>query len=48
MLFARYAMLQMGKGNPGAAREALERANRLEPNLPQVTQLMSKLAAESP
>jgi hypothetical protein len=45
MLFARYAMLMMKSGNGGNARLALERANGLEPNLPQVIGLMNKLAA---
>lgn len=45
MLYARYAQLMISLGNHGMAREVLERANRLEPNLPQVAQLMSKLGA---
>ncbi len=43
MLYARYALLMMNQENFGLAKEALDRANRLEPNLPQVAKLMSRL-----
>jgi tetratricopeptide (TPR) repeat protein len=45
MLFARYAHLMIGEENYGSAREALERAAKLEPNLPQVAQLQARLSA---
>ena len=45
MLFARYAQLQINKGNHGIAREAVDRAARLEPDLPQVAQITSRLGA---
>lgn len=45
MLYARYAQLMISQANYGMAREALETAGRLEPDLPQVASLMAKLAS---
>ncbi|MGE0711852.1 MAG: DUF4388 domain-containing protein [Planctomycetota bacterium] len=45
MLYARYAHLMIGAENFGSAREALERAAKLEPALPQVAQLQARLSA---
>jgi tetratricopeptide (TPR) repeat protein len=43
MFWARFAHAMIESQNFGKAREALERAGRLDPNLPQVAQLMARL-----
>lgn len=44
MFWARFAHLMIEGQNFGKAREALDRAGRLDPNLPQVGQLRARLA----
>ena len=47
MLYARYALAMIQQRNFGMAQDAIERAQRLEPSLPQLAQLHAKLATAS-